>query len=270
MVSGKITAGDGQIYYEDIGKGIPIILIHAGYVDSRMWDNQIEAFSGKYRVIRYDVRGYGKSTKPTKSYTDSEDLRSLLENLNITKAVLIGVSNGGRIAFDFAVSYPDMVEALIAVDSGLKGYQISGPDEEKLWGNITLDEEKYLMLRREGKNREAAQIDVEFWSNSSTGELKEFLMKIAEENIFTDETDPDLLQVSPTPPAFERLGSLKMPVLMIVGSNDTPPMIEMDRRIHELISGSKFVVIDGADHLPSITRPEVFRKTVMDFLEELQ
>lgn len=269
MVSGFIDINDGQIYYQDDGKDLPVVFIHAGYVDSRMWDNQITPFSEKFRVIRYDVRGYGKSTKSTKEYTDSEDLKTLLDHLGVKKAVLIGVSNGGRIAFDFAVSYPEMVTALIPVDSGLKGYKISGPEEEKLWEQLTLDEEKYLNLRREGKFREAAEIDVDFWSNTATGDLKEYLLGIAEDNVFTDETDPDTLQVSPQPPAFERLKSLKMPVLIIVGSKDTPPLIAMDRRIHEMIEGSKFVVIDGADHLPSISKPEAFREVVLAFLEKL-
>ncbi len=269
MVSGKIQVNDGHIFYEDTGKGLPLVFIHAGYMDSRMWDNVTAIFSSGYRVIRYDVRGYGKSSKVTKAYTDAEDLKSLLENLGVREAVLIGVSNGGRIAFDFAVTYPHMVKALIPVDSGLKGNQPSGSEEEKLWENITIDEEKYLKLRSEGKYREAAEIDVDFWSNASTGDLRESLLKIAEENVFTDETDPDIFQVSPTPPAFEKLNSLKMPVLIIVGGSDTPPLKEMDRRIHQLIGGSKFVVIEGADHLPSVTRPAEFCNAVFDFLRTL-
>lgn len=270
MGSGEVRVGDGKIYYEISGKGFPVVLIHAGYVDCRMWDNQMKYFTQKYTVIRYDVRGYGKSSRTTKSYTDSEDLKALLDHLSVEKAVLIGVSNGGRIAFDFAVSYPDMVEALIPVDSGLNGYKISGPEEEKIWEHYTLDEDKYNKLRREGKFREAAEIDVDFWSNTATGDLREYLLRIAEENVFTDETYPDILQVSPEPPAFERLHSLNMPVLIIVGSRDTPPLIAMDKRIHELISGSKFVVIEGADHLPSITRPDEFKREIFEFLGNLQ
>lgn len=269
MTSGSIQVNDGQIHYDDVGEGLPLVLIHAGYLDSRMWDNQVEAFAHKYRVVRYDVRGYGKSTRTTKKYTDSDDLKLLLDHLGIEKAVLIGVSNGGRIAFDFAVSCPAMVKALIPIDSGLKGYKISGPEEEKLWEQITLDEEKYIRLRREGKLREAAEIDVDFWSNTASGDLREYLLGIATDNVFTDETDPDQLQVSPEPPAFERLSSLKMPVMIIVGSLDTPPLVAMGRRIHELIDGSKFVVIEGADHLPSVAKPEEFRNVVLNFLNEL-
>ena len=265
----KVEVEGGFINYEDIGKGTPLVLIHAGYVDSRMWDNQIGALKEKYRVIRYDVRGYGKSTRTEQAYCDAEDLKKLLDHLEIRKAVILGVSNGGRIAFDFAVSYPQMVMALIPVDSGLKGYKISGPEEEKLWEHITIDEEKYLSLRKEGKFREAAAIDVDFWSNAATGKLRDYILEIAEENVFSDETDPDRLQVSPSPPAFERLSSLKVPVLFIVGSLDTPPLVEMDRRIHVMIPGSKFVVIEGADHLPSLTRPKEFRKTLLGFLETL-
>ena len=122
-------------------------------------------------------------------------------------------------------------------------------------------------MRKEGKFREAAAIDVDFWSNAITGELRDHILDIAEENVFTDETDPDTLQVSPYPPAFERLGSLKMPVMFIVGTLDTPPLIALSKRVHEMIPGSKFVAIEGADHLPSISQPEKFRKVLIEFLE---
>lgn len=269
MVTGEVPLEKGHIHYEEIGKGIPVVLIHAGYVDSRMWNNQVDTFAVSYRVIRYDVRGYGESSRPTEEYTDSEDLKSLLDHLGIQSAVLVGVSNGGRIAFDFAVTYPERVIALVSINSGIKGYQASGPEEEKSWENFSLDEKNYLKLRSEGKFREAAEIDVNFWSNATTGKNREFLLNIAEENMFTDETDPDRYQTSPEPPAFGRLKSLKIPTLIMISSADAPQMIEMNRRFHELIEDSKLAVIEGADHLPSITNPDEFRREVFTFLENI-
>lgn len=269
MATGKVQVEGGDLFYEDRGEGTALVLIHAGYVDSRMWDNLFEYLSKKYRVVRYDVRGFGKSSKPVREYCDATDLKQLLDHLGIQRAAIVGVSNGGRIAFDFAVTHPEMVSALVPVDSGLKGYKISGPEEEKLWESMTLDEERYLKLRKEGKNREAAAIDVDFWSNAISGKLREQILDMAEENVSTDEADPDRFQVSPSPPAFTLLSSLTMPVLIIVGSNDTPPLIEMARRIHGMIPGSKFVTIEGADHLPSIARPDEFQKILLDFLAAL-
>ncbi|MHB8372164.1 MAG: alpha/beta fold hydrolase [Thermoplasmataceae archaeon] len=269
MRNGTVGVDGGSLYYEDSGKGLPVVLIHAGYLDSRMWDNQIVALTKKYRVIRYDVRGYGKSSKSKTEYCDADDLKRILDHLEIKKAVLVGVSNGGRIVFDFAVSNPGMVTAIVAIDSGIKGYQASSLEEGKLWDQISYDEENYLRLRKEGKMREAAAIDVDFWSNAISGDLRNHILDISEVNVFTDETDPDKLQISPTPPAFEQIGSLKTPILFIVGSQDIQPFIFMNRRIHEMIPGSEFVLIDGADHLPSISQPESFRKTIMEFLSRI-
>ena len=132
----------GSIHYTKVGDGLPIVLIHAGYLDSRMWDNQVEHFSGEYTVITYDVRGFGKSSAAMDRYTDADDLELLLDHLKVEKSVLIGVSNGGRISFDFAVEHPDRVMAMVLVDPGIKGYRSSGPEEDALWDDFNLKSEE--------------------------------------------------------------------------------------------------------------------------------
>ena len=131
MGSGFIEVKNSRIYYEDRGSGKSLGLIHAGYLDSRMWDNQIEALGKGRRLIRYDVRGFGKSGKAGEEYSDYLDLKALLDHLGIDRAIILGVSNGGRIALDFAVECPDRVSALILVNSGVRGIEIEG-NENKL------------------------------------------------------------------------------------------------------------------------------------------
>lgn len=259
-----------SIFYEEQGSGLPVVLIHAGYLDSRMWDNQVKAFSKKYRVIRYDVRGFGRSSRSKAKYSDAADLLALLDHLKIRKAVLVGVSNGGRISFDFAVEHPDRVAAMIPVDFGIKGYRSSGPEENKLWKKVSEQEPEYLRLRKEGKFREAAAIDVDLWTSALSGKAREQILDIAQENVHTDDDDPDSFQISPEPPAFQRLGVLKMPILMIMGHRDVPGMIALNRRVHSLIPESELVIIEGADHIPSLSKPEEFNRTVIGLLDKIR
>src|SRR5713101_4337147 len=100
LESGFVQVEGGRLYYEVNGSGPALVLIHAGFLDSRMWDEQFQLFSQNYRVIRYDVRGYGKSDRPKYKFSDAEDLYDILSHLGLGRTHIIGVSNGGRIALD--------------------------------------------------------------------------------------------------------------------------------------------------------------------------
>src|SRR5262245_970929 len=111
-----------RLYYELAGAGHPLVLIHGFTLDIRMWDDQFEVFAQGYQVLRYDLRGFGKSAVPTDApYSHPADLHALLTHLGIDHAYLIGLSMGGGIAIDFAVMDPNMTAALIPVDAALLG-----------------------------------------------------------------------------------------------------------------------------------------------------
>lgn len=268
MGSGFVDVEGGSIWYEVTGKGDPLVLIHAGYVDSRMWDGDIAYLSGTHMVIRYDVRGFGQSSRPTAPYSDYRDLEQLLDSLDIDKAIIIGVSNGGRIATDFAVENPGRVTALVLVNSGIRGYESGGKAEDS-WPGMEKAERNFLKLRGEGKMREAAEVDVNYWSHGLSGTDRDKLLDIAEKNVSLPEHDPDKFQVSPEPPAFGRIGELSMPVLIIIGADDINGIIEIDTAINEKIAGSQLVRIEGADHLPNLSAPDLFKETLSGFLESV-
>ena len=123
--SGFAEINGGKIYYEVAGSGHPLVLIHGGQMDRRMWDEQFDLFSKSYRVIRYDVRGFGKSPASTNVYADEEDLAALLKYLHVDKAYVVGLSLGGRIAIDFALTHPDMTDGIVPVAPGLSGFHFS-------------------------------------------------------------------------------------------------------------------------------------------------
>ena len=114
-----------RLYYELAGEGEPIVFLHGGLLDGRMWDEQFQFFAQRYQVIRYDMRRSGKSEDaasvgPVIPY---QDLYHLMSALSLRQATLVGLSGGARAALDMAIAYPTMVQRLVAVSPGLSGYE---------------------------------------------------------------------------------------------------------------------------------------------------
>src|SRR5258708_1907088 len=138
------AAVDGaRLYYEIMGAGHPLVLVHAGIADSRMWDDQFAAFAEHFTVVRYDIRGFGKSVMPPGVSSTYRDLHGLLRVLGIERAHVVGLSIGGGIAIDFTLQHPEMVTALVPVASGLGGEM---PSEEMVKAYAEVD----AILARDG------------------------------------------------------------------------------------------------------------------------
>jgi pimeloyl-ACP methyl ester carboxylesterase len=127
---GRVWVNGAELYYEVGGEGQPLVLLHDGLLDRRVWDDQFVAFARLYRTIRYDRRGYGKSSMPDRAFSDVSDLHRLLRHLSTERAYLMGIPNGGKVALEFALEHPRMVAALVLVGPNLGGYC---PSEEKQW-----------------------------------------------------------------------------------------------------------------------------------------
>ena len=121
-----------KLYYEVTGAGHPLVLLHEGIADSRMYDDQFNAFAQRYRVVRFDLRGFGQSDLPPGDEPVAlyEDLYGLLALLGIKKTYVLGMSMGGAIALDFTLTHPAMVDALILVAPGVSGYDMSSFETE--------------------------------------------------------------------------------------------------------------------------------------------
>ncbi len=266
LESGHVQVDDGRLYYEVEGEGPALVMIHAGFLDSRMWDSQFKLYSQNYRVIRYDVRGFGKSDIAKTKFSDYRDLHTLLKHLRVERTSLLGVSNGGRIALDFAVEYPDMVEALVLVAPGVSGYKDSGPEEERLWKEF--DERMKPQEDAIGENRasDAVEMDVNAWASAQTPVSRKRILEIATDNFHANIERPWKLQVYPDPPAFQRLSEIHVPTLFIAGDRDVPAQILEVDNLHSHIPGSKKVLIHGADHIVNMSKPEEFNRKVLEFL----
>src|ERR1700748_260691 len=107
--------GSGKLWYEAKGQGSPIVFLHDGLVSSAGWDGPFDSLADSFRVVRYDRRGFGRSEPPKGPYSDVDDLQAVFETLKIGRAVLVGCSNGSRLAVDYTLAHPDRVEALVLV-----------------------------------------------------------------------------------------------------------------------------------------------------------
>src|SRR5512143_1094733 len=123
--SGFLDVGPAKIYLEMTGSGAPFVMLHAGVADCRQWNNEFATFARDHRVVRYDLRGYGRSEPVEGKFSHMGDLIAILDALEIHKpAILMGCSMGGGIAMNLALAEPNRVRALIMVDSGPVGLDL--------------------------------------------------------------------------------------------------------------------------------------------------
>ena len=132
----EIEANGTRLYVEESGAGDAIVLVHGFSLDTRMWDDQWEPLSSRYRVVRYDLRGFGRSALPTdQHYRHADDLRALTDALGIEPAHIVGLSLGGGVTLDFAVAHPDAVRSIVTVDAIMPGFDPAdlGASISKVW-----------------------------------------------------------------------------------------------------------------------------------------
>jgi len=263
--AGLAAVNGTKLYYEMAGTGHALVLIHGGGVDRRLWDGQFQEFAQHFRVIRYDLRGSGKSEIPQAKYSNREDLYALLRHLNVDKAYVLGLSRGGGVAFDLAVSHPEMVDALILVSSNLSTLP-------KVYHDMIASAQK--AGREEGIARAA-----EIWSSDPyQGPVqpnlpaRQKVAAIMRENLasFLYFWNGPIAAAPPgTRPAAERLAEVRVPTLVIAGERDAEQARANYDRWARGIPGAKKVVVPGAAHLVNIDKPQEFMRIVLDFLKAL-
>lgn len=252
-----------RLYYEIAGSGHPLVLIHGFTLDTRMWDDQFELFSQHYQVVRYDVRGFGKSMLPgSESYAHADDLRALLEYLGIEFSHVLGLSMGGSIAIDFALSYPELTTALITVDSALGGFQFVqlGQSLELIWAT--------------GKEA-GAHSATKLWLEHDLFKpaLESSLVGSRLKQIVDDYSGWHWTNENPSrgldPPAAQRLHEIRVPTLAIVGERDLVDFHTIADTLQQSIFGARKVIMPGVGHMSNMEAPEKFNEVVLGFLSDI-
>ncbi len=265
FIHGFAKVNGTKLYYEVIGQGHPLILIHSGYTDNRIWNYQIKEFSKYFQVIRYDIRGFGKSEKPQEPFYHHHDLYELLKLLKIENGYFLGVSMGGGIAIDFTLEYPSSVDALILSGSSLNGYKVEAKDVESIRRY-----EAGLSLVKKDENYEKA---IEFLLNDPMWKQEDIQTQEHLRKIFTDTSLKWILQnyvKQIDPPAVERLSEIQIPTLMIRGRKDSIPIKEIFHFIETKIVDVRTQIINGTGHLPNMDKPQEFNDSALNFLLNLK
>jgi pimeloyl-ACP methyl ester carboxylesterase len=229
-----------------------------------MWDNQFIAFSQQFRVIRYDVRGYGGSSRPDLIDSDAADLAALLDYLKVDKAHFVGLSLGGRIAVDFALAHPAWVSSLTLAGPGLSGYEPPGGAESdmRIW--------EIIKAARDAGPEQATALwlkDPFMAPAMEHARLATVLRRISLENAHCWLENP-VLQRPPRPAAATRLGEIKAPTLLIIGDRDLPQIMATIETLERGISRARKVSIRGAGHMVNMEEPEAFNAAVLGFLRD--
>ena len=267
--TGFVNIGGAQIYYETAGKGIPFVMILAGVADSRQWNNEFAFFARNHQVLRYDMRGYGKSEPVDGEFSHMSDLVSLLNNLELPgPLVMMGCSMGGGLAMDFALTYPSRMKALIMVGSGPSGLKLDVPVSAKFAEAEKAFEAGDLDL--------TAEIETQIWfdgTDRAPQQVNQAMRKLAYE-MNRKALDHEAKELGKRLPntdiqAFDRLKELSIPVLVIVGAHDTPYILAAADYMIEKIPSARKAIIEDAAHLPNMDQPQEFQTIVNAFLESL-
>jgi pimeloyl-ACP methyl ester carboxylesterase len=248
----------GGLFYEVSGTGEPVVLIHAFSVDRRMWAPQIAALEGRFRVVRYDLRGHGKSEGPSTPYSPHEDLRAVLDALGIGKATLIGLSAGATLAIDFAIVHPDRVARIVLASPGLNGHVPSAP--------LTWTQPVFKAAGSgdsEGAARLWAETPIMALRNDLTAAKTVKDLVMSNVRLWTYRTNP---AQQLTPPAAGRLSEVKCPTLVILGEQDLPHINEIANLLVKGIAGARLVTIPRAGHIVNLDARDAFNQAVDSFL----
>lgn len=270
--SGFLPVHAGKLYYEFGGNGPALVFIHAAIADRRMWNREFALYAPHHTVVRYDVRGLGRSPPATVEYSDTDDLRSVLEHAGVDSATLVGCSNGGRIALDFAVEYPSKVDGLFLVSPGVSGFTADhAPDGKPVFEADGARSGEIPAAWKAGRKEEALEALREYWTGAQQGanlELVRTMMKENADEIFTDSSASH--NRAPTPPAVDRLGSIAVPTVVLLGDRDEPSMTFIVRTVVRGIPNAKLVSVPGADHLVNLSRPAAFDAALRELLSAVR
>lgn len=264
--SGFTPINGTEIYYtlSGLAHSETLVMIHAGICDHRMWPEQIAHFSRRFCVLAFDMRGFGQSKMVEGEFSHTDDIRVLLDALNIQEAWLMGCSQGGKMAINFALLYPERVKGLLLVAPALSGYHYTGsphPLEDSLEEAETA-----------GDIARLCELEVQIWFDGAGRKPEDVdptVRQLVYEMNFIPLNVPEALwdqEVEAQPRAIDHLEDIDKPTLLIVGDLDVASSLERVDILAERIAGAKKVVMHGTAHLPNMEFPETFNQIVDDFL----
>ncbi|MEL6165470.1 MAG: alpha/beta hydrolase [Cyanobacteria bacterium J06628_3] len=261
----KLKIGHAELALERLGEGKALIFLHAGVADRRMWQYQMAELSNSYQAIAYDRRGFGETKTADEPFSHIEDLRRVLDQLGISTVSLIGCSQGGRIAIDFTLAYPQRVISLVLISPAVTG----NPSPSEFPPNIQTRIDALNTAEERNDLARVNEIEANLWLDGATstegrvgGTLRELFLDM---NGITLKM-PELTQEIEPINAYERLSELSLPVLVIWGELDFPHIKERCQYIVNNIPDARGEEIPDTAHLPNLEQPKIINQLLQDFL----
>lgn len=266
--SGFVDVDGGRLYYEAAGNGETVVLIHGFTLDRRMWDNEFSQLAERFRCIRYDLRGHGKSSPVSRRFSQVDDLAKLLETLKVDRTHLIGLSLGGCIATDFSIAYPDRARDAVLIDPY---YPLPT---------------KYAFDKRVGS----------YVSEARKGKLKDGLSGWLADPLFKPANDDKRLstklkeivltghgslgdgalfvnadkQTTSVANAGKSIADVRCRVLCLVGKRDLPRFHAVAQHFSREIQRAEVVEVPDAGHMANMESPEFVMTQIDRFLTSNQ
>jgi pimeloyl-ACP methyl ester carboxylesterase len=256
-----------MIHHEETGAGEAVVLLHGGAMDLRMWDDQVPALAERYRVIRFDARGHGRSDTPTTPFRQCDDVADLLARLGVRRAALVGLSMGAGAATDTALEYPDLVSKLVVCGAGTNEPVFADPwirDLQRAQADAAARRDApawidlFLRMGVVGPYREPSDVDP-----GVLARCRDMITDTVRNHVRPDAVPPHHVQGS-----WERLGEIAVPALGIIGDLDAVDHVAMVERFAAAVDGCRVVHIGGAAHMPNMERPAEFNAALLEFLDQ--
>lgn len=262
--SGFININAGKLYYESSGDGETIVLIHGFTLDRRMWDNEFSELSKRFRTIRYDLRGHGKSSRVSENFSHVDDLVALLDTLNVKKTHLIGLSLGGWIATDCSIADRDRIHKAILI---APYYPLSKkhPFDDRIVQHIS--------IARQGKLKDGLSrwLDDPLFQPASEHEalkakLREIVLvghaELGDGALFVNADK----QTSSAREANKTPSDIRCPVLCLVGKRDLPRFHAVADYFSETIPDITVVTVPDSGHMANMENPGFVMAQINGFL----
>jgi pimeloyl-ACP methyl ester carboxylesterase len=259
--TGEAAVNGTRLYYERAGRGPSVVLVSGGgMLDRRQWDDQFDVLAREYDVVTYDIRGIGRSARPDGECAHHDDLRALLEHLQIASAIICGVSFGAAIAIDFALDYPAMVNGLVLGCAGVS----SDPE------GVQAARDLAAIVQADGIDRAIdLVVDLPTFISSANQSARSRIREIYLDNRDVFEAGFPLATAwrPTTPPARGRLQTIAVPTLVVVGGRDHPGALAGADNLVASIAGAERIVIDDAAHMLNMDAPAALTRAIQDFLQ---
>lgn len=267
------SVGGVNLYYEDSGRGAPVIFVHEFAGDYRSWETQVRHLAQRYRCITYNARGYPPSDVPEDPRVYSQDLAvadllGLMDHLKLERAHIVGFSMGGFAALIFGLRHPERALSLVVAGCG---YGSEG-DRSKFEKDVEEVSERML---RDGMGKVAefyarGPTRVQFFDKDPRG-WREFYEQLRESSSLGHANTMRGVQKRrpAVPDLVEEMKKLKVPTLIITGDEDEP-CLEPGLLMKRTIPAAALVVMPKCGHTINLEAPDAFNRHLEDFLGQVE